>query len=269
MGGLISRYFLRFGSQDLPEDGSMPNLNWAGAKVIDRMILLGTPNAGYLDALLELLYGSPIQPYPPTVLGTLPSYYQMLPAPETQSIIYKGNAQAVDIFNPELWIKMNWGLADTNKDEILQHIITGVKSKKRRRKIALDHLEKCLYRAKNFIKAMSISAQAPKDILMHVVCGTSIKTTRCAEVNSKNGEVEVTQYGTGDGKVLMSSVLWDERATQKQDSHFMTSPIKWSNIMLLRAAHMGITKAPGFEDNLLFLLTMKKSLKQETLLKDA
>jgi hypothetical protein len=56
-------------------------------------------------------------------------------------------------------------------------------------------------------------------------------------------------------------------AYEEQDSHFMTSPIKWSNIMLLRAAHMGITKAPGFEDNLLFLLTMKKSLKQETLLK--
>jgi len=268
MGGLISRYFLRYGSQDLPTDGSMPNLNWSGAEVIDRMILLGTPNAGYLDTLLELLHGSPIQPYPPTVLGTLPSYYQMFPPSETQSIIFKDNAQAIDIFDIKLWIKMNWGLADVSKDEVLQHIMPDIRSKEKRREIALDHLKKCLCRAKQFIKAMSIPAQPSEKVSMHAVCGTGIKTTRKAEVNSKTGEVEVSEYGTGDGKILLTSVLWDERATKKQDGHFMTSPIKWSNIMLLRAAHMGITKAPGFEDNLLFLLTMKESLKQKTLLKD-
>ena len=267
MGGLISRYFLRYGSQDLPSDGSMPVLSWTGAEVIDRLILVGTPNAGYLDSLLELLHGSPIQPYSPTVLGTLPSYYQMLPAPETQSIVYKNNENPVDMFDPELWIKMNWGLADSSKDEVLQHLMPDIKSKEKRREIALDHLAKCLNRAKQFIKAISLPAQAPEDISMNVVCGTGIKTTRRVEVNPKTGEVAIIEYGSGDGKVLTTSALWDERALKKQDSHFMTSPINWSNIMLLRTAHMGITKAPGFEDNLLFLLTMKESLKQQTLKK--
>ena len=266
MGGLISRYFLRYGSQDLPIDGSLPVLNWTGAEFVDRMILLGTPNAGYLDTLLELLHGSPFQPYPPTVLGTLPSYYQMFPAPETHSVIFENNGQPADIFDSKLWIKMNWGLADASKDEVLKLILPDVKSKEKRREIALEHLEKCLCRAKQFIRVMSSSAQAPEDISMHAVCGTGIKTTRKAVVNPETGEVEVSEYGTGDGKILMTSVLWDERVTSKQDSHFMSSPMKWSNIMLLRAAHMGITKTPGFEDNLLFLLTMEKSLKQKTLL---
>ena len=30
MGGLLTRYFLRYGDQALPEDGSLPELNWAG-----------------------------------------------------------------------------------------------------------------------------------------------------------------------------------------------------------------------------------------------
>ncbi len=93
MGGLISRYYLRYGNQDLPSDGSIPKLTWAGADVIDRLIMVGTPNAGYLDTIVELLYGSPLQPYPTAVLGTLPAYYQMLPAPETNSITSKGNIE--------------------------------------------------------------------------------------------------------------------------------------------------------------------------------
>ena len=81
------------------------------------------------------------------------------------------------------------------------------------------------------------------------------------------GNVEVTQYAPGDGKVLTSSALWDERDADKPGSHFFSSPVNWSSIMLLRAVHMGITKAPGFEDNLLFLLTMKESMKQKQLLR--
>ena len=29
MGGLLTRYFLRYGDQDLPDDGSLAELNWA------------------------------------------------------------------------------------------------------------------------------------------------------------------------------------------------------------------------------------------------
>ncbi|MBK7975502.1 MAG: hypothetical protein IPK07_20205 [Deltaproteobacteria bacterium] len=32
MGGLVTRYFLRYGTQDLPADGSLPESSWAGAR---------------------------------------------------------------------------------------------------------------------------------------------------------------------------------------------------------------------------------------------
>ena len=40
MGGLLTRYFLRYGDQRLPEDGSLPVLNWAGANDVERAILV-------------------------------------------------------------------------------------------------------------------------------------------------------------------------------------------------------------------------------------
>jgi hypothetical protein len=37
MGGLLTRYFLRYGSQDLPEDESLPELTWEGARYVERV----------------------------------------------------------------------------------------------------------------------------------------------------------------------------------------------------------------------------------------
>ena len=69
MGGLITRYFLMYGNQDLPDDGSLPELNWQGAELVERVILVGTPNSGSADTFLNLVQGdqlAPLLPYLPT-----------------------------------------------------------------------------------------------------------------------------------------------------------------------------------------------------------
>ncbi len=43
MGGLVLRYYLRYGAQPLPEDGSIPRLTWAGAANVANAILVATP----------------------------------------------------------------------------------------------------------------------------------------------------------------------------------------------------------------------------------
>ena len=45
--GLITRY----GGADLPPDGTPPAPTWAGARHVERLIMVGTPNAGSLEAL--------------------------------------------------------------------------------------------------------------------------------------------------------------------------------------------------------------------------
>lgn len=90
LGGLVSRYYLRYGSQQLPDDGSLPPLDWAGADSVERVVLVGTPNAGSAFSLRDLVNGhqlSRVLPYyPPAALGTMPSIYQMLPRPRHQAL---------------------------------------------------------------------------------------------------------------------------------------------------------------------------------------
>lgn len=268
MGGLLSRYYLRYGDQDLPKDGSPPVLDWRGSKNIDKLIIVGTPNSGYLDTCLELVYGLQVAPgmpvYQPGMIGTFPSYYQMLPLTSTKSVVYADdpNGPVPDIFDPNIWIKMKWGLADPKQDDILKILLPNVKSKEERRKIALDHLKKCLSRAKQFTKAMRIKAKPPEDVSLFLFLGDSVKTRRKAAVDKKTGQLKTIEFEPGDGKVLSSSARFDEREGGKW-APFLISPIAWDSVIHLRAAHMGITASPDFADNATYLLLVQPTKLQQ------
>jgi pimeloyl-ACP methyl ester carboxylesterase len=80
MGGMITRYFIRYGSLDVLDGNEFP-VNQYGASRIRRVILLGTPNLGSIGALHTLIRGYRIGlgVVPPEVTVTFPSTYQVLP----------------------------------------------------------------------------------------------------------------------------------------------------------------------------------------------
>jgi len=268
MGGLLSRYYMRYGDQDLPADGSLPKLNWSGSKYIDKLIVIATPNAGYLDTCLELVNGLKADPrmpvYPPAVIGTWPTYYQMLPLTSTRSVVYADdqNGKPVDVFDPQVWIDMNWGLADPKHDPTLKILLPNVKTAEERRKIALDHLTKCLKRAKQFTEAMREYGEPPDDVALVLFLGDAVETRRVAEVDRKTGKLTVTKFEAGDGKVLASSARMDEREGREW-TPFVQSPIKWQAVIHLQDAHMGITESYSFSDNIAYYLTNFPTKKQE------
>ncbi len=254
MGGLVLRYYLRYGNADLPPENTKPDITWAGSKYIDRVILLGTPNGGYLDTVLEMQKGFDMPPLPPALLCTWPAYYQMMPTPSRRSVVYSDDrSKAVDMFDIKVWQKMQLGLADPKQAAILKILLPDVENEDERKRIAFDHLKKCLKRAKRFIEVMRIKAKPPKDIKLYLVLGNAVKTRRNATADPKTGKLKIIAYTSGDGKVSASSALFDERSGQKWIPYFH-SPIAWRGIIQLRAAHMGITTAPAFKDNILFLL---------------
>ena len=51
MGGLVLRYYLRYGGEVLRPDGAAPPLTWAGADAVDHVIFCGTPNAGSINSI--------------------------------------------------------------------------------------------------------------------------------------------------------------------------------------------------------------------------
>ncbi len=255
MGGLLLRYYLRYGAEDLPQDGSLPEVTWDGAANVERAILVATPNAGTVESLQQLTQGRDYGPFLPeyssTLLGTFPAGYQMLPRQRHGMVLLDG--EAVDPYDPELWIRMEWGLAAPEAETQLVWLLPEVADPAERRRIALDHQRKMLNRARHFSSALDQPATPPTGLEFYLMAGDAISTPRRVEVGRKAGKLVVVEEAPGDGKVLRSSALMDERLDGNWQAR-VRSPIPWRTAMFLSEGHLGLTKDPVFTDNLLFWL---------------
>jgi pimeloyl-ACP methyl ester carboxylesterase len=255
MGGLLSRYYLRYGTADLPEDGSAPEVTWAGAKHVRRVVMVGTPNGGSLGALNQLVNGFgrlPFVPrYEPAVLGTFPSLYQLLPRTRHGALVSKG--APLDIYDPDLWADLKWGLASPDQSEILEMLLPDVPSPEERHRIALDHQRKCLVRARRVGEALSVPATPPPGLSFILFAGDAVDTDAVMSVDMETGGMEVAATAPGDGSVLRSSALLDERVGGEWSPRLL-SPIAWQQVVFFFKDHLGITKDPVFTDNLLYLI---------------
>jgi hypothetical protein len=255
MGGLLLRYYLRYGAADLPEDGSLPEVTWAGAANVERAILVATPNAGTIESLVQLVEGKdygPFASYSPVLLGTFPSGYQMLPRGR-HAMVVEGEEPIEDLFDPQLWRRMEWGMASPGAEQMLAWLLPEVDDPEVRRRIALDHQRKALERASRFTAALDQPADKPPALQLFLVAGDAIATPRRAIIEEGKNGFSIAATGAGDGKVLRSSALMDER--MDGDWHpYLRSPIDWQSVMFLPEAHLELTKTAVFTDNLLFWL---------------
>jgi hypothetical protein len=76
-----------------------------------------------------------------------------------------------------------------------------------------------------------------------LIAGDAEETKKTAQFDSR-GRVTVKETGPGDGTVLRSSALMDER---------VASDLK-TQVLFVFSDHLGITKDPAFTDNLLYFL---------------
>ncbi len=259
MGGLVARYYLRYGAQDLPPDGSLPDLTWGGHRYIDNLIMVGTPNAGSIEALEVLVEGFKpavlLPRYPAALLGTMPAVYSLLPRNRHHPLLTADNQPVADIYDPALCIKHGWGLANPDQDSVLQMLLPDSADVAQRRQIAVDHLKKSLKRARQFSEAMDRPAQTPVGLKYYLVVGDSEDTDKTARIKS-DSSLTIVGKGPGDGTVLRSSALLDERRAENQNSRLI-SPIPWTDVMFLFSGHRDITNDPFFTDNLLYILLEK------------
>lgn len=265
LGGLVARYYLRYGTADVGMEGELPQISWAGADLVERAVLVAPPNGGTVEAVKILVdgrsFGGPFVPnYPAALLGTFPVGYQMLPRPRTDAVVIAGTRHEPvgDLFDPELWQRFQWGLADPQQDELLQWLLPGVDDAAERRAIALDHQAKALHRARRITRALDQPATPPPGLDLYLVAGDSEPTpSRLAVVTEEGksrGRIRVIDHGPGDGTVLRSSALLDQRADDASWQPVLDSPISWTQSLFLFQDHLGLTKDRAFTDNVLFWL---------------
>ena len=258
MGGLVARYYLRYGPQPLPDDGSLPQLDWAGARNVARVVLVGTPNAGSALAIHDLVRGhrpAPMLPeYPSAVLGTMPAIYQLLPRPRHGALVDANDTgRKLDVYDPALWRDMQWGLADPKQDDVLQKLLPGVKDRAARLRIALDHQRKCLRKARQLHRALDVPAAPPPGVTLHLFAGDAIETPAVEAVDLQSGELHAVRSSPGDDSTTRTSAVMDERTGRSRGAR-LVSPIHWTSVMYLHTSHRGLTSDPIFADNVLALL---------------
>ena len=148
MGGLVARWHLRYGTE-LAQPG-MGAPTWAGAELVERLILVGTPNAGSVDALLNLVYGVDyglFLPFvDPAVIGTMPSVYQLLPRGRHGTLrdgaLPDGDGRVPDLLDPALWREAGWGLAAPEPGRALGWLLADEVAEGDFTEVARKHLDR-------------------------------------------------------------------------------------------------------------------------------
>lgn len=180
MGGLIARYAARFGDADLPSGNRSIRPTWAGAKHINKIFLIGTPNEGSFSALDVLVNGIE----PPNVAGinipfirrvtkfdmfTIPSVYQLLPHRGTARI-YDSDLKQIqlDLFDPAVWEKYGW--AAYNDPKFAKEFTPSEQSQAR------AYFRVVLNRARRFQEALDSGMGTKPPVSMHLI-GADCKPT--------------------------------------------------------------------------------------------
>ncbi len=257
MGGLVLRYYLRYGPTPLPEDGSLPELDWEGAAYVENAILVGTPSAGSVLALEQLVEGvnfaSFITPtYRAAVLGTMPAIYQLLPRTRHARVVDARTGEGIDLFDAENWVRFGWGLADPDADRDLRALLPDAGTREEREAIAMDHLRKCLRRAAQAHRALDRPASPPAGLSLYLVAGDAHSTPDVLEVEQA-GSLRVRGRAPGDDTVTRSSALMDERTGTGYVPRVRT-PIGFRSVLFLESDHLGLTRDRLFTNFVLYTL---------------
>lgn len=255
MGGLLTRYYLRYGTQKLPSKGT-PVLNWAGAKYVEKVAIISTPHYGSPLAITNLTDGikpTPLVPlYDPVLLGTMPSGYELLPRQRHGLLIDPITNAKLDPLDPKLWIKNQWGLANPKYSKTLAQLLPHITDPQERVKIAHDHLAKSLNSARQFHLALDRKATNVPSHLRMVTWVGDIGNTPLI-LKAKQYKPAWQSKGYGDHTVPRFSAVADDRGPLPNTGVY-TSPIPWRDINYIPRDHLGITKDANFADNLLAFL---------------
>ncbi len=275
MGALVARYFLRYGRRDVLQEGPAYNVTWEGAEHVKRAIYIGVPNLGSMPVFKLMHRGLDltIVEYPPYILFTMPSIYQLLPSRGLKSFVDEdGNDIYIDMYDPRSWKKYGWSIYS----EKMTRLITSRMRIKHRddweeRVEAFEaerdrFVEAVLKRADLFQKSLNFKPRVASPVEVILFGGDTEWTLEKAIVKPDSNRRWRTYFWDprlkekilkpGDTMVTRESLLGVSRAgtTMRSWKH---SPMDISFSLFVAQRHENIHKDLTFKNNLLHILLVE------------
>jgi pimeloyl-ACP methyl ester carboxylesterase len=272
MGGLIARYFLRYGKTDVLRDNTF-EVNLDGADRVRRVILLGTPNLGSMSSLHAFIKGKKIGfgRLPPEVLASMPSVYQTFPHALNDWIITtRGKPLNRDLFDVRIWRRFQWSIFDPKVSQRIIEQSVSPQAGREYLEVLEAYFEIQLERGRRFV--WSLTVPLPEDSYKLIVFGGDcLLTPARLLVEEVRGVSEVrlwpheisnplpgVDYDSlmlepGDGIVTKASLLARESLDSSVTRHrYIDFPLDYP--LFLCEKHDALTGNETFQDNLLHAL---------------
>lgn len=272
MGGLIARYYLRYGTVDVLDDNDFP-INKHGASRVRRVVLVGTPNFGSVSALQQFLEGFKVglRSIPTEVIATWPSAYQLLPHPINNWLVTAdGRELERDLFDVNIWRRFEWSVFDS---DVEADILKQFKDPERGHaylNLIHRYFEKHLERARRFVWSLSVPIEefpisyvvfggdcelTPARIIVEEVSGESVVRLYPGNIINRvpNIDYQALMLEPGDGRVTKPSLLARQTLDPTVPRHrYSFFPLDYS--VMFCDDHERLTGNINFQDNLLNIL---------------
>ncbi|MFU8821096.1 MAG: lipase/acyltransferase domain-containing protein [Gammaproteobacteria bacterium] len=275
MGGLVARYYMRYGPTDVLESNDFP-LTYRGEGRVRRLALLGTPNLGSVSSLHAFIVGERVglRRIQPEVMATFPSLYQLFPHPLNDWVLsHEGEPLRRDVFDIEIWRRFEWSIFDPQ----VRQRIRGSFESDAEADAHLAVLEAAFYRklerARRFVWSLTIPLDrvpwtmatfggdchlTPARIVVEEVRGESVVRLRPRDIRAPMPGVDYDRLmlEPGDQRVTKASLLARETLDPAVPRHpYSFFPVAGS--IFLCEGHDRLATNINFQDNLLQFLLSK------------
>jgi pimeloyl-ACP methyl ester carboxylesterase len=235
MGGLIARYYERYGTVDVL-DGNSFRVTGLGLSKLRRLVLLGTPNQGTVTAVHKFLNGYRVgfSGLPTEGVATMPATYQLFPHPLVDWVVnMEGERLDFDIFDVEFWRRYEWSIFDHR----IQRRMNRHRDVWPAQDVFERWFEKRLERARRFAWSLMVPAgevpllrplllgadcvPTPRRLVFENVGGDAIARLFPEQIlePSPGVDYEALMFAPGDGSVTLSSLLSRQDMSREVPPH--------------------------------------------------
>lgn len=263
MGGLVARYYVKYGTADVLDQDPLPSPSYAGARHVAQVLLLGTPNNGSLETFRSLQEGFAVPGigyFSAATVFTMPAAYQLLPHDdETVFVDRQGHPLKVSLYDPASWQRYGWSIFNP-----FTQAEPGVRQQR--------FLALALSRAQRFHRALD-SGDPADDPVEYVLLGSDCQPTLQRAVLEPQGPQWRTRFvtedpqlhrrlsGFGDGSVTKESLLGSHHIGLDRDA-LARSTLRVAYAVFVCETHMRLTQNLMFLDNLLHALLVREATAQ-------